>query len=501
MVDDDSSAQDDCDLLCGSTSYLSMLHDSERNGAYRCGLESASRIVPDEAIVLDVGAGTGLLSMLACQAMPSCRVVACEVSAPCAQLARQVIERNGMHDRISVVTSLATELAVGCGSLELQRRADLCVFELFDSQLLGESILPTLRDCHARLLSPEAVLVPSSAIVKAVLISSPVLANFDHPSLRGAAMPLEVDALDEAVLEIVSHPFVCLDFDFASVPNAPAEDATAARTRTISVKPTSSAHAHALLWWWELRLGGRVLSTCPARLAAAGQVGQKARGHWKPCLSFLATKTVMLGSSVSLTAAHDDVAIWFNWSDDKQDISKRWSSCDDQTRLPPSRSRLHISRDTDYHAALKLCFDEAAEHASSVEGGVMLCLLSEDGLMLDLCRRAADDSPHGCRFIAVVTRAVASRLQARHGSRLGIAVVGQADELTVGSLGMARSESIAAVVIEPWGNSVGLTAWAALSSSHARRPLRVRDATHIICVAGCVVGVVVSSRSRAARRC
>ena len=39
---------------------------------------------------------------------------------------------------------------------DLGQKADVCVFELFDSQLLGESILPILRDAR-RLLRSDCV--------------------------------------------------------------------------------------------------------------------------------------------------------------------------------------------------------------------------------------------------------------------------------------------------------------------------------------------------------
>eukprot|EP00913_Durusdinium_trenchii_P028910 g27106.t1 len=125
-----TSGADD-ELLHGSTSYLSMLHDKGRNAAYDAALRAVGR-APE--LVLDLGAGTGLLAALACQAHPSCRAVACEVYERCAHVAGLVLKENGLQERVKVVNKVASDLEVG---EDLPQKADLCIFELFDSQLLG----------------------------------------------------------------------------------------------------------------------------------------------------------------------------------------------------------------------------------------------------------------------------------------------------------------------------------------------------------------------------
>jgi hypothetical protein len=67
VVADSEASAADTDMLCGSTSYLSMLHDEERNSAYQRGLKAALQCCEPGALVLDVGAGLGLLSILACK--------------------------------------------------------------------------------------------------------------------------------------------------------------------------------------------------------------------------------------------------------------------------------------------------------------------------------------------------------------------------------------------------------------------------------------------------
>ena len=124
----------------------------------------------------------------------------------------------------------------------LPKRADVCVFELFDSQakprrasaadpsaqpnadrtggrcaahcrpralqwfplrvrslvvmqFLGEAVLPVITDCLTRILSPSCRMVPQSGTIRGVLIDSIAIGAFDQPFLRGAPMPINVRIL------------------------------------------------------------------------------------------------------------------------------------------------------------------------------------------------------------------------------------------------------------------------------------------------------------------
>ncbi len=79
-----------------------------------------------------------------------------------AACARVLSQANGFgQDAISVVGERSDTLTLP--PEEGGRRFDVMVTEIFDSALLGEGILPTLRDAHRRLLRPGATVVPSAA--------------------------------------------------------------------------------------------------------------------------------------------------------------------------------------------------------------------------------------------------------------------------------------------------------------------------------------------------
>ena len=86
-----------------------MLHDQPRNSLYRQGIEST---VEEDDFVLDIGCGSGLLSMLAARTSAQ-HIFAAELDPVLASTAARIIESNGMEDRISIVKKMSTDLVVG----------------------------------------------------------------------------------------------------------------------------------------------------------------------------------------------------------------------------------------------------------------------------------------------------------------------------------------------------------------------------------------------------
>lgn len=175
-ADDDDSAAD----AVASSSYLDMLNDAPRNAAFAAALAVAS---PGRR-VLDVGTGTGLLALLASAAGAAC-VTACDVFPPMAACAAANAQRNGCGERVRVALKRSDELQVGT---DMAERAEVLVFEVLDSELLGEGVLPTLRDAKTRLLTPGAAVIPARATVRAALIECDALRRCHaRPPLAGGA--------------------------------------------------------------------------------------------------------------------------------------------------------------------------------------------------------------------------------------------------------------------------------------------------------------------------
>ena len=154
--------------------HIPMLNDVRRNDAFEAAIIAALAQTGPDARVLDIGTGSGLLSMMAARAGAQ-SVTACEMVPIIADMARQIIADNGYAERITVHTAPSTELKVG---EHLDERADILVSEILSSDLLTEHVIDTFEDAHARLLKPDAIVIPRAASAIGCLVESQVLADY-----------------------------------------------------------------------------------------------------------------------------------------------------------------------------------------------------------------------------------------------------------------------------------------------------------------------------------
>lgn len=128
--------------------HLILLNDIYRTEQY---FEALRRVVQPGDVVLDIGTGSGVLSVGAAQA--GARHVYAVEGNPVAKTARALFERNGLGDRITVIEDWSTRI-------ELPERADVLVSEIISSGVFGQNVLETTRDALQRLLKPGARLIP-----------------------------------------------------------------------------------------------------------------------------------------------------------------------------------------------------------------------------------------------------------------------------------------------------------------------------------------------------
>ena len=74
-----------------------------------------------------------------------------KVLKPMAKIASDVIAENGYSDVIKVVPVRSTDLVVEKGGY-MEEKANILVTEVFDTELVGEGVLPTLIHAHQHLL-------------------------------------------------------------------------------------------------------------------------------------------------------------------------------------------------------------------------------------------------------------------------------------------------------------------------------------------------------------
>ncbi|MBA3452832.1 MAG: 50S ribosomal protein L11 methyltransferase [Deltaproteobacteria bacterium] len=155
-----------------------MLRDTERNEAYR---RAMTHVVKPGDVVLDVGAGTGILSIFAAAAGAR-RVYAVERTA-IANVARQVIEANGHSACIEV---LQDDLE----NVTLPEKVDVIVSEWMGGFGVDENILAPLVMARDRWLRPGGKMVPGRVTA---MLAPAYLPEFDDAMAYWMSRPHGVD--------------------------------------------------------------------------------------------------------------------------------------------------------------------------------------------------------------------------------------------------------------------------------------------------------------------
>jgi protein arginine N-methyltransferase 1 len=141
-------------------SFGQMIADEVRMTAYEAAIRVAVR---PGAVVLDVGAGTGILSLLACRAGAR-KVYAVEPGEAIA-LAAEIARANGLGDRIECLAAKSTDIT-------LPERADVIVSDLRGVLPFHEQHIPSIADARRRHLAPEGVLIPARDDVHCAVVEA-----------------------------------------------------------------------------------------------------------------------------------------------------------------------------------------------------------------------------------------------------------------------------------------------------------------------------------------
>ncbi|KAH9721300.1 protein arginine N-methyltransferase 1.6 [Citrus sinensis] len=328
--------------LLATTSYLDMLNDSYRNRAYRLAID---KMVTKSCHVLDIGAGTGLLSMMAARAMGSSdsttslntkgMVTACESYLPMVKLMKKVLHVNGMGRNIKVINKRSDELEVG---VDIDSRADILVSEILDSELLGEGLIPTLQHAHDRLLVENPLTVPCRVTTYGQL----------------------------------SEPFKIFEFDFWKRPDSHGE-------AELQIKSTDDGRVHAVVSWWVLQLdreGTIFYSTAPRWISLPIH---KSKGM-----------SICKGEELLFHALHTETSVSYELKSQIPITDERQHNLnakDFQLALPPER--IAIYGDGEWRLSMVMAMRNA------LQGRVQpLCVVADDSVFLTICVARLSKTAH-----------------------------------------------------------------------------------------------------------
>ncbi|KAK3576021.1 hypothetical protein CHS0354_014862 [Potamilus streckersoni] len=133
-----------------------MLKDRPRTEAYKTFIEKNAFLFRNK-IVLDVGAGTGILSLFAVRAGAK-RVFAVEASSV-ADGCEKIIKLNKFDDRITVIKGLIEEVELP------EPKVDIIISEWMGFYLLHESMLDSVIFAREKWLEKDGIILPSRATI------------------------------------------------------------------------------------------------------------------------------------------------------------------------------------------------------------------------------------------------------------------------------------------------------------------------------------------------
>ncbi|TIC12187.1 hypothetical protein E3Q14_01865 [Wallemia mellicola] len=223
-----------------------MLKDTVRTLSYRNAIFSNSEAFKDK-VVLDVGAGTGILSMFAAKAGAR-KVYAIDMSQ-IADQAKVITQANGFGDTIVVIKDKLE-------NVELPEKVDIIISEWMGYFLLYESMLDTVLDARDKFLKPGGLILPDKVTLYMAAIEDAEYKDekigfwddvygFDYSCIKDIALrePL-VDCVD--LKSVVTNPTPIKEIDINTVKK---EDLQFQASWKLEC--TRDDYIHAFLGWFD----------------------------------------------------------------------------------------------------------------------------------------------------------------------------------------------------------------------------------------------------------
>ncbi|KAJ8733722.1 hypothetical protein PYW07_014273 [Mythimna separata] len=135
--------------------HFRMLNDKTRNEAYRRAIRDT--LIPHKDTVLDLGTGTGLLSLYANECAPRI-ITACDGSKVMSEMARAITQEHGC-EHLLIINKLSTEMKLQ----EIGGKRSLLLTEMFDAGLFGEHVLQSLIHAWENMITDDGRVIPNKA--------------------------------------------------------------------------------------------------------------------------------------------------------------------------------------------------------------------------------------------------------------------------------------------------------------------------------------------------
>ena len=285
--------------------HLPMMNENTRNVAYQNAMKSA---IQRDDVVLDIGTGAGLLSMIAADCGAS-EIVTCEMSKTISKIAEKIITKNGYDHKIRIINKNSKDLIIG---RDIDEKVDILVSEILSSEFVGEGIQKTVLDAKRRLLKRTGKMIPEGGSIMIALIENTGklakelfvdnalgynISDFNSITTNKYVGTLE----DEPVF--LSDPIEAFSFDFCNFENIYRD------TKTIKIKVNRSGACAGIIQWIKVQLYGDIkYQNNPVEMYRSNSVS-----GWKtPIFKFNRPVNAIKGQSLNVNATLTEDYSWFN---------------------------------------------------------------------------------------------------------------------------------------------------------------------------------------------
>ncbi|MDA9816470.1 tetratricopeptide repeat protein, partial [Alphaproteobacteria bacterium] len=279
--------------------HLPMMNDSLRNDAYFKAIKMA---VKKDSLVLDIGTGSGLLSLMAASSGAE-KVISCEGSKIISDVAKEIIKSNGYEHKITVFNKHSKNLKIGN---ELDEKVDLIISEVLSAEFVGEGVRSTTLDAKKRLLKENGIMIPNAGKIRVSLLgNNPDIYSECHVSnVNGFDLSkFNKITLNKFNLRLTEKPRYISDTLDAFEIDISNENEIFTETKILKLKANDTGICIGLIQWLSVSLFEDI---------EYENIPGETNSHW-PTPIYLFKEPIQLtkGEEVVVKAVLDEDKVWF----------------------------------------------------------------------------------------------------------------------------------------------------------------------------------------------